>query len=605
LLAEALASVREQSFTDYEVIVVSNGESEAMRARSRAVAARYGAAFFELPDGNLPAARNFAIERAAGDWIAFLDDDDVWLPHKLARQLAEADRTGADMIASRFVEFYPDSREAVGGWRVPAGWTYIQALCHQRWGVPPSCVIVRSAILRAVGGFDPEQRLGEDGDLWRRISWRHRIHQMEEPLVRYRRGHGSMTQGGRSVRYDLRVLLKMLRDTPVDLRWAVPSRATLARRWLLRTFMPGWLRHPRKHLLAVQGGAAPKLASVEYDAVRREGETMPAVSVVVPTHNRPEMLAEALASIRAQTFTDYEIIVVSNGESPDMRAQSQAVSRRAGASWFGLDTGNVSTARNFGVEQAAGKWIAFLDDDDIWLAEKLERQVEATRRTGADMIACGFVRFYPDGREMRETPRLPEGCAYVKALSHLKWGTFPSAVLVRKSVLTDVGGFDPHLPFNQDNDLWRRISWRHAIHQVDAVLVRYRMGHSSVSRNHWGHFQDLRHSLKMYRDTPPDLRWALLSPLTLGRRWLLRAIMPSWLRQPKHSWLRFRRLLRRLRTRRRVPDAVVRQKYLRLCAGHDDRTESNSTVRMESECHAPPAANTGHRRFRISRLASL
>jgi hypothetical protein len=137
--------------------------------------------------------------------------------------------------------------------------------------VPPSCVIVRSAILRAVGGFDPEQRLGEDGELWRRISWRHRIHQMEEPLVRYRRGHGSMTQGGRSIRYDLRVLLKMLRDTPADLRWAIPSPVTLACRWLLRTLMPGWLRQPRKHFRAALGGAASERAGVEDDDCGHRG----------------------------------------------------------------------------------------------------------------------------------------------------------------------------------------------------------------------------------------------------------------------------------------------------------------------------------------------
>lgn len=252
MLAQALASVRAQTFTDYEVIIVSNGESSEMRVRSRACAAPYGTVH-ELPDGNLPAARNFAIERATGEWIAFLDDDDIWLPQKLARQLAEVEQTGADMIASDYIEFYTDGHESVGGRRLPSGWSYVQAICHQRWGVPPSCVIVRRSVIRDVGGFDPDQRFGEDGDLWRRISWRHRIHQMEEPLVRYRKGHGSMTQDRRSTnRYDLRLFLKMLRDTPADLRWAVPSPAMLARRWLLRMFTPGWLRQPRKHWAALR-----------------------------------------------------------------------------------------------------------------------------------------------------------------------------------------------------------------------------------------------------------------------------------------------------------------------------------------------------------------
>jgi len=265
MLAEALTSVRLQTFTGYEVIVVSNGESAQMRALSRACAVRYGA-IFELDEGNLPAARNFAIKLAKGEWIAFLDDDDTWLPRKLECQLAAARRTGADMIASDYIEFYDDGHEAIGGRRIPQGWTYTQAICHQRWGVPPSAVIVRRAVLDEVGGFDPAQRFGEDGDLWRRISWRHRIYQMEEPLIRYRKGHGSMTQDKRATRrYDVRHFFKMVRDTPPDLRWAVPSGATLVRRWLLRMLMPRWMRQPRKQWIALRQRLAltPQAAMAE------------------------------------------------------------------------------------------------------------------------------------------------------------------------------------------------------------------------------------------------------------------------------------------------------------------------------------------------------
>jgi glycosyltransferase involved in cell wall biosynthesis len=274
MLAQALASVQAQTFTDYEVIVVSNGESDDMRTRSRSCAAQYGAVYCELPGGNLPAARNFALERASGAWIAFLDDDDIWLPHKLERQLAEAERTGADMVASDYIEFFIDGHEAIGGRRIPCGWTYLQAICHQRWGVPPSAVIVRPAAIRDAGRFDPRQRFGEDGDLWRRIAWRHRICQMDEPLIRYRKGHGSMTQDRRSTnRYDLRLFFKMLRDTPADLRWAVPSPLTLVRRWLLRTCAPGWLRQPRKHWAALRQrmGLATKAGALAAAASRRRG----------------------------------------------------------------------------------------------------------------------------------------------------------------------------------------------------------------------------------------------------------------------------------------------------------------------------------------------
>src|SRR5260221_6962456 len=155
---------------------------------------------------------------------------------------------------------------------------------------------------------------------------------------------------------------------------------------------------------------------------------MPLVSVVIPTHTRPEMLAEAIASVRAKTFTDYESIVVYNGESDDMRRASRKVAAAHDSAYFELDDGNVCFARNTGVERANGEWIAFLDDDDLWLANKLERQVAEARRTGADMITCDYVKFFPDGREVVERPRVINGCPYVKALRHLKyWGAGPSS----------------------------------------------------------------------------------------------------------------------------------------------------------------------------------
>src|SRR6266852_5744847 len=118
---------------------------------------------------------------------------------------------------------------------------------------------------------------------------------------------------------------------------------------------------------------------------------MPLVSVVIPTHNRPQLLAEAIASVRAQTFTDYEIIVVSNGESADMRHASGMAA--AGCQYFELPRGNASAARNFGIAHATGEWIALLDDDDLWLPEKLERQLEEAKSSGADMVTCDYIEF--------------------------------------------------------------------------------------------------------------------------------------------------------------------------------------------------------------------
>jgi glycosyltransferase involved in cell wall biosynthesis len=200
----------------------------------------------------------------------------------------------------------------------------------------------------------------------------------------------------------------------------------------------------------------------------------PLVSVIIPTHNRPEMLAEALGSVRAQTFTDYEVLIVSNGENADMRQASQEVAAPYGK-YFERSAGNVSSARNFGIELAKGKWIAFLDDDDLWLPAKLEQQAAEAERTGADMVSRDYIEFFSDGREIARQPRLFDGWSYTKALSQQYWWAAPSAVMVRKRLFDEIGGFDPRQRYSEDNDMWR-ISRRHTIHQMNEILMRHGSG---------------------------------------------------------------------------------------------------------------------------------
>jgi glycosyltransferase involved in cell wall biosynthesis len=234
---------------------------------------------------------------------------------------------------------------------------------------------------------------------------------------------------------------------------------------------------------------------------------MPFVSAVIPTHNRPAMLAEALASVRAQTFTDYEIIVVSNGENTETRDRSRQAAEMAGAQWFALDAGNLSAARNFGVEQAAGEWIAFLDDDDLWLPCKLERQVAEAQRSGADLITSDWTSFFPDGTEEAVRPRVLPGWTRLKAISCLHWVWVPSAVMMRTRTIVDAGGFDVCQRFGEDADMWRRAMLHGAaVSHIEQALVRYRRGHADAMNNQYSNriklLYALRFQAKAFLNTP-------------------------------------------------------------------------------------------------------
>lgn len=145
----------------------------------------------------------------------------------------------------------------------------------------------------------------------------------------------------------------------------------------------------------------------------------PLFSVVIPTYRRPGLLQAALASVAAQTFTDYEVIVVDD--------DSDHGHAKGGAG-----------ARNAGIAQAQGEWVAFLDDDDRWMPEKLEL-VAAT-------IAPG-VTFVHHGWEYQGKVRLPSARVI---------GT-TSVATVKRDTLMAIGGFDETLCRYQDSDLYRRL----------------------------------------------------------------------------------------------------------------------------------------------------
>jgi glycosyltransferase involved in cell wall biosynthesis len=300
-------------------------------------------------------------------------------------------------------------------------------------------------------------------------------------------------------------------------------------------------------LSTVEGGADD--IDLACDVVGAVGGIM-LVSVIIPTHNRPEMLIEALTSVRAQTFIDYEIIVVSNGESDDVRTASQKAATAYGARYFALAEGNVSAARNFAIERAKGEWVAFLDDDDLWLPTKLERQIAEAERTGADLVSADYIEFHQDGREIVRRIRLAADWCYVKAINYGYWWAQPSAVIVRKSAIIKIGGFDPGQLYAEDLDAWSRLARDHKIHQIEETLLRYRCGHASMMRRRrLRYLYDLRLLAKRYLDTPRNLRHTLPSVSYITPR-LVEICSPDWLLnflhwlEPRRNWLAFRRWLK-------------------------------------------------------------
>jgi glycosyltransferase involved in cell wall biosynthesis len=197
---------------------------------------------------------------------------------------------------------------------------------------------------------------------------------------------------------------------------------------------------------------------------------MTQVSVIVPTFNRATKVQRAISSVFSQTFTDYEIIVVDDG-STDHTLEVLAPLQDRITHLVHRTNQGVSAARNSGIKASSAPFIAFLDSDDSWLPEKLHVQVRFFK-DHPEAVACQTEEVWVRNGQ-RVNPRQkhlkPSGDIFVPSLKLCL--VSPSAVMLKRSLLDQVGLFNEDFPVCEDYDLWLRISCRHPVHLIKQKWV--------------------------------------------------------------------------------------------------------------------------------------
>ena len=212
---------------------------------------------------------------------------------------------------------------------------------------------------------------------------------------------------------------------------------------------------------------------------------MPRVSVIIPTYNRIRFLEEAIRSVLNQTFRDFELIVIDDG-STDCTPH---VLQRWGDQirWMRQTNSGVSRARNVGIRAARGRYLSFLDSDDLWLREKLEAQVSFLDANPHYAVCYTDEVWIRRGRRVnpKEIHRKFSGWIFDRCLPLCIIS--PSSAMMRREVIDTVGGFDEDLPVCEDYDLWLRIASRFPIFFLDEKMIIKRGGHADqLSNRSWG-----------------------------------------------------------------------------------------------------------------------
>lgn len=207
----------------------------------------------------------------------------------------------------------------------------------------------------------------------------------------------------------------------------------------------------------------------------------PLVSVVIPTHERPELLREAARSVAAQTYDRIELIVVDdNSATPARRALSDARLDSLVSVHHARHSENrgASAARNTGIQAASGEYVAFLDDDDCWKEEKIAAQVRAFRRADERVgVVYTGIEHVASGQSTVEVPELRGDIARELLVGKSLAPT--STVMIRRDSLQAVGGFDEELPSWNDRDLYLRLSRHCEFQPVTEPLTVRRSKHDT------------------------------------------------------------------------------------------------------------------------------
>ena len=212
---------------------------------------------------------------------------------------------------------------------------------------------------------------------------------------------------------------------------------------------------------------------------------MPKVSIITPAYNAERFIVQTVESILAQTFQDFEYIVVDDGSSDNTRALLQPYIDASKLTYVYQDNAERAVARNNGVHHAAGEYVAFIDADDLWPPDKLQLQVDVLDAHPEVSVVYGQTEYIDELGQpttyigiSRSGADVPETLIQDQSRALMNGdviGAGGSCVMTRRALLVQLGGFDTSLNYGEDWEMWIRLSRLGLFASIPKTLLLYRL----------------------------------------------------------------------------------------------------------------------------------
>lgn len=473
-LKEAIDSALSQTYKNIEIIVVNDGSKDG--GATERIAKSYGnkIKYYSKENGGVATAINLGIKKMSGEYFSWLSHDDLYYQDKIEKQV--------NFLANlnfKKVFLYANYSILQNGCITPVVHNHEMLIRKPKYSLLRGCVngitiLIPKTILDEMGEFDEVLKCTQDYDYWRRIEAKYEFVHMEDVLSITRLHPGQDTVVSPKVVEEGDVLwVDMIKK--LSTKEKIQYEGTLYNfyfemvKFLETTPYVGALQYSRDELARLE----KELEASQFN---------PKVSVVIPFYNRVEETLRAIKSALNQTYQNTEIILVDDCSTDDISNVKKYIQKHENVKFLSLDkNAGPAAARNLGIKNATGDYIAFLDSDDEFMPEKIEKQLATMAKHNLDVSYTSYIRRQGDQETVQCDPGLT-GIVVPRIISNCTIAT-PTAV-VRKAFLTENNiHFDENFRIGEDTRLWLEIAKQAEILLVNEPLTVVNVGKATHAQD--------------------------------------------------------------------------------------------------------------------------